>query len=228
VKGIIFDLDGVLIDSMPAHYKAWQIAFKEVSDIDVDERTIYLLEGMRGIDLVKKVFELKNYYSGNNNSKQRTADQASQRKNEIFRDILQSSPPRAYEGVRNLIMNLYDNCKKAVVSGSTREDVETILDKNFGKDLFNVIITADDIKKGKPDPSSFLVALHRMDLRKSEAIVVENAPLGVQAANNAGIQCIVVLNNTTLRISDFESMISEERIFKGTESAKNLLQNWCK
>jgi HAD superfamily hydrolase (TIGR01509 family) len=228
VKGIIFDLDGVLIDSMPAHYKAWQIAFKEVSDIDVDERTIYLLEGMRGIDLVKKVFELKNYYSGNNNSKQQTADQASQRKNEIFRDILQSSPPRAYEGVRDLIMNLYDNCKKAVVSGSTREDVETILDKNFGKDLFNVIITADDIKKGKPDPSSFLVALHRMNLRKSEAIVVENAPLGVQAANNAGIQCIVVLNNTTLRISDFESMISEERIFKGTESAKNLLQNWCK
>jgi beta-phosphoglucomutase-like phosphatase (HAD superfamily) len=67
-----------------------------------------------------------------------------------------------------------------------------------------------------------------MDLRKSEAIVVENAPLGVQAANNAGIQCIVVLNNTTLRISDFDSMISEERIFKGTESAKNLLQNWCK
>src|SRR5919197_1814764 len=105
IMRIIFDLDGVLIDSMPAHYKAWQIAFKEVSDIDVDERTIYLLEGMRGIDLVKKVFELKNYHGGNNNNnsnnkqqQKQIADQVSERKNQIFRDILQSSPPKAYEG----------------------------------------------------------------------------------------------------------------------------------
>ena len=61
MRGVIFDLDGVIVDSMPDHYKAWKMAFKEVTDIEVDERTIYLLEGMRGIDLVKKIFEQKNY-----------------------------------------------------------------------------------------------------------------------------------------------------------------------
>jgi beta-phosphoglucomutase len=55
MKAIVFDSDGVLVDSMSSHYKAWKIAFKEVSNIDVDRRTIYLLEGMRGIDLAKKV-----------------------------------------------------------------------------------------------------------------------------------------------------------------------------
>ena len=59
MKAIVFDSDGVLVDSMSSHYKAWKIAFKEVSNIDVDRKTIYLLEGMRGIDLAKKVFELK-------------------------------------------------------------------------------------------------------------------------------------------------------------------------
>ena len=52
MKGIIFDLDGVLVDSMTAHYKAWKTALEEIASLQVDERSIYLLEGMRGIDLV--------------------------------------------------------------------------------------------------------------------------------------------------------------------------------
>jgi beta-phosphoglucomutase-like phosphatase (HAD superfamily) len=67
-----------------------------------------------------------------------------------------------------------------------------------------------------------------MNLKPSQTMIVENAPLGVQAANNAGIKCIVVLNNTPLMVSDFNSLISEEGIFKETGSAKNVLQNWCK
>ena len=61
MSGIIFDLDGVLVDSMPAHYRAWKIAFKEVANIDVGERAIYLLEGMRGSELVKTIFEQKGF-----------------------------------------------------------------------------------------------------------------------------------------------------------------------
>lgn len=235
MKAIVFDSDGVLVDSMPSHYKAWKNAFKEVSDIDVDERTIYLLEGMRGIDLVKKVFELKNYHGGNNNNnsnkqqQKQIADQVSERKNQIFRDILQSSPPKAYEGVRNLIMNLGDNCKKAVVSGSARKDVEILLEKALGKEknLFDTLITADDSEKGKPDPSSFMAALDKNKISPSEALVVENAPLGVEAANKAGIQCIVVLNNTPLTIQDFKSVIGEDKILKETRSATTVVQHWC-
>jgi beta-phosphoglucomutase len=67
-----------------------------------------------------------------------------------------------------------------------------------------------------------------MNLKSSQTIVVENAPLGVQAANNAGIKCIVVLNNSPLMVSDFKSLISQDEIFKETRSTKNVLQSWCK
>src|SRR5215216_1552061 len=231
MRAIVFDSDGVLVDSMPSHYKAWKIAFKEVCNIDVDRRTIYLLEGMRGIDLVKKVFELKNYHidsDDDNNNKQKIAEQVSQQKNEAFREILLSAPPQAYRGVKHLITNLVD-CKKAVVSGSAREDVETLLKESLGKgNLFDTLITADDSEKGKPDPSSFMNALNKIKVPRSKALVVENAPLGVEAANNAGIQCIVVLNNTPLNIQDFRSVISDDKIFKETISAARSIEGWCK
>ncbi|MGI8831238.1 MAG: HAD family hydrolase [Nitrososphaeraceae archaeon] len=229
MKAILFDSDGVLVDSMPSHYQAWKIAFKEVSKIDVDERIIYLLEGMRGTDLIKKVFELKSYHNNNNNNhNEQIVEQVSQRKNEVFRDILLSSPPRAYEGVKNVIMNLI-NCKRAVVSGSARKDVETLLEKSLGKGtLFDVLITADEGAKGKPDPSSFMNALDKIKIPPSETLVVENAPLGVEASTRAGIQCIVILNNTPLNIQDFTSVIAEDRIFKEIISAATFIEGWCK
>ena len=216
MRGIIFDLDGVLVDSMPDHYKAWKLAFKEVTDIEVDERMIYLLEGMRGNDLVKKIFEQKNYddYS--------IAQKVNERKNQIFKDIL---TPRTFDGVNELIERL--TCTKAVVSGSARKDVEVLIDRTFGKDNFDVIITADDIDRGKPDPIAFITALNRMKIDIAEAIVVENAPLGVEAAFKAGLQCIIVLNNTPLQMNDFKLMTDYGRIFKETKYATNFLQTWC-
>ena len=217
VSGIIFDLDGVLVDSMPAHYKAWEIAFREVANIKVDERTIYLLEGMRGSDLVKTIFEQKGF---NNHL---LVEKINSKKNEIFKTIASVD---SYDDTKEIVASL--ECSKAVVSGSAKEDVEAIIDKSFGKTLFEIIITADDIEKGKPDPSSFIIALRRMNLKPSQTIIVENAPLGVQAANNAGIKCIVVLNNSPLMISDFKSLTSQDEIFKETRSAKNVLQSWCR
>jgi len=217
VNGIIFDLDGVLVDSMPAHYKAWEIAFREVANIKVDERMIYLLEGMRGSDLVKTIFEQKGF---NNHS---LVEEVNNKKNEIFKTISSIGP---YDDTKEIIASL--ECSKAVVSGSAKEDVETIIYRSFGKTLFDIIITADDIEKGKPDPYSFTIALRKMNLKPSRTIVVENAPLGVQAANNAGIKCVVVLNNSPLMVSDFKSLISQDEIFKETRSTKNVLQSWCR
>ena len=216
MKGVIFDLDGVLVDSMPDHYKAWKMAFKEVTDIEVDERMIYLLEGMRGNDLVNKIFEQKNY---DNHS---IAKKVTERKNKIFNDIL---TPRAFDGVKGLIEHL--KCTKAVVSGSAKKDVEVLIDRTIGKNNFDLIITADDIDKGKPDPIAFITALNRMKVDTAEAIVVENAPLGVEAANKAGLQCIIVLNNTPLQIKDFKFIIDYDRIFKQIKDAAKLLETWC-
>jgi HAD superfamily hydrolase (TIGR01509 family) len=211
VEAVIFDLDGVLVNSMPTHFQAWKAAFAKIAGLEISERNIYLLEGMRGIELVEKIFEQKNF--SDHSLMRKVHDE----KSRIFQRIRSSEP---FEGVMEMIDCI--RCAKAVVSGSTRTDVETMLDEAFGKDRFDVMITADDIEKGKPDPSAFLETLRRMKV-KQDAVVVENAPLGVRAANNAGIACYVALNNTPLARSDFKGIIAEDRIFEKTGMLRKVL-----
>lgn len=212
MQAIIFDLDGVLVNSMPTHFQAWKAAFAKIARLEITERDVYLLEGMRGMELVEKIFEQKNF------SNRSLARKVHYEKSRIFKEIRSSEP---FEGVREIIDCI--RCTKAVVSGSTRNDVETILEEAFGKDTFDVIMTADDIEKGKPDPSAFLEALRRMKVKPADALVVENAPLGVRAANSAGISCHVVLNNTPLARSDFKGIIPKDKIFEKTGLLKRVL-----
>jgi beta-phosphoglucomutase-like phosphatase (HAD superfamily) len=212
VQAVIFDLDGVLVNSMPTHFKAWKAAFEKIAGLEVTERDIYLNEGMRGIELVEKIFEQKSFPDRS------LARAVHAEKSRIFKGIRSSEP---FEGVREMID--YMGCAKAVVSGSTRNDVETILKEVFGMDAFDVIITADDIEKGKPDPSAFVKALKLMKVEPADALVVENAPLGVRAANGAGIACYVALNNTPLARSDFKGIIAEDRIFERTGMLRKVL-----
>ncbi len=216
MKGIIFDMDGVLVDSMPAHVQSWKSAFAEIAGITVTDRDIYLLEGMRGMELIVKIFEQAGVTDG------LLANRVHERKNRIFKSIRSSKP---FKGVPEMIDALA--CAKAVVSGSTRIDVETIIDQNFGKEKFSAIVSANDVNRGKPDPSAFLAALSRLGLRPTDAVVVENAPLGVQAAGNAGIECFIALNNTPLRREDFGPAIPDGRIFERTSSLSEILRGMC-
>jgi beta-phosphoglucomutase len=215
VKGIIFDLDGVLVNSMPSHSQAWMEAFANVAGITIEKKVIYVMEGMRGEELVEKIFAQHGVSDGD------LAKKVAREKDRIFKSM---KKPEAFEGVKEMVQSL--KCAKAVVSGSGRHDVESVLDAAIGKDLFDVIITADDVEKGKPDPLAFLTALEKLHVK--EAIVVENAPLGVQAANRAGIPCFVVLNNTPLSRQDFAGLISEEKILEKTSSLKGPLEQMCK
>lgn len=209
---MIFDLDGVLVNSMPTHFQAWKAAFVKIAGLEIAERDVYLLEGMRGMELVEKIFEQKKF------SDHSLARKVHDEKSRIFKAIRSSEP---FEGVREMIAGM--ECSKAVVSGSTRNDVEIILEEAFDRNRFDAIITADDIEKGKPDPSAFLEALGQMKVKSKDAAVVENAPLGVKAANSAGIGCYVALNNTPLARSDFGGMIPQDRIFEKTGLLRRVL-----
>jgi|SRR5687768_18115257 len=229
-KGIIFDMDGVLVDAMPFHCKAIQTAAKQEVNIDVKQRDVYLLEGMPGEDMVNELLRHKRYtgniqeISNDDNSDKldSVAHRIHERKKKIFEQINASAP---INGARELISNI--RCKKALVSGAAKQEVDSIISKYFGKDAFDVIVTGEDLEEGKPSPDPFRTALTKMGLKESEAIVVENAPLGVKAANNAGIRCIVTLNNTPLKISDFEGLIVSSSIFPNTSSASSFLKKYC-
>ncbi|HEX2170789.1 MAG TPA: HAD family hydrolase, partial [Nitrososphaera sp.] len=118
-------------------------------------------------------------------------------------------------------------CKRALVSGAAKQEVDFIIQKYFDKESFDIVVSGEDLEEGKPSPDPFRTALIKMGLSESEAIVVENAPLGVKAANNADIQCIVTLNNTPLKISDFEGMVEHESIFPDTKSVISFLKEYC-
>jgi beta-phosphoglucomutase len=229
-RGIIFDMDGVLVDAMPFHCEAIKRAAREEVDIDIEQRDVYLLEGMPGEDMVKQLLREKRYTG---NIEEEVSDDKSEklnsiahriheRKKTIFKQINASAP---INGSKELVSSL--RCKKALVSGAARQEVHSIINKYFGKDAFDVIVTGEDLEEGKPSPDPFRTALKKMGLTQSEAIVVENAPLGVKAANNAGIRCIVTLNNTPLKISDFDGLIAHESIFPNTSSASSFLKEHC-
>ena len=229
-RGIIFDMDGVLVDAMPFHCEAIKTAARQEVAIDVKQRDVYLLEGMPGEDMVKQLLREKRYtgnieeeVSDDNSDKlDSIAHRIHERKKTIFKQINASTP---INGSKELVSSL--RCKKALVSGAARQEVHSIINKYFGKDAFDVIVTGEDLEEGKPSPDPFRTAIMKMGLTESEAIVVENAPLGVKAANNAGIRCIVTLNNTPLKISDFEGLIAHESIFPNTSSASSFLKEYC-
>jgi beta-phosphoglucomutase len=228
-KGIIFDMDGVLVDAMPFHCRAIQTAAKQEVNIDIKERDVFLLEGMPGEDMVKELLKRKRYIGtieelsiDDPDKLDSVAHRIHERKKKIFQQINASTP---INGAKELVSSI--RCKKALVSGAAKQEVDSIINKYFGKDAFDIVVSGEDLEEGKPSPDPFRTALMKMGLTESEAIVVENAPLGIKAANNAGIRCIVTLNNTPLKISDFDGLIADESIFPDTSSASSFLKEYC-
>jgi beta-phosphoglucomutase len=228
-KGIIFDMDGVLVDAMPFHCRAIQTAAKQEVNIDIKERDVFLLEGMPGEDMVKELLKRKRYIGiieelsiDDPDKLDSVAHRIHERKKKIFQ---QTNASTRINGAKELVSSI--RCKKALVSGAAKQEVDSIINKYFGKDAFDIVVSGEDLEEGKPSPDPFRTALMKMGLTESEAIVVENAPLGIKAANNAGIRCIVTLNNTPLKISDFDGLIADESIFPDTSSASSFLKEYC-
>ena len=228
-KGVIFDMDGVLVDAMPFHCEAIQAAAKLEANISIDKRDVYLLEGMPGEDMVRELLRHKRYTgkikdvdgedSGDLDS---LAHRIHEKKKKIFQQINASQP---INGAAELVSGI--SCKKALVSGAAKQEVCSILEKYFRKEAFDVVVSGEDLEEGKPSPDPFQTALRKMGLKESEAIVVENAPLGIKAAINAGIQCILTLNNTPLKLSDFEGLVPQDLILPNTSSAISFLKEHC-
>ena len=216
MKGIIFDLDGVLVDSMPTHCKAWKIAFEEITSLQVDERSIYLLEGMRGEDIVNQIFKKYNY-----RSLSKTKDVV-QRKDDIFKSMMNIKP---YDKVNEILGQL--TCTKGIVSGSAKQDVVSVIDRCLQKEVINIVLTGDDIAQGKPNPEGFKLFLQRTKLNPWDVLVIENAPLGVQASNNAAIKPVVALNNSPLKVNDFVNLIPIDEIYDETKNIGEKLVTWC-
>ncbi len=189
-KAILFDMDGVVINSMPYHVKAWKKAFKE-HDLDVDERLFFLYEGAIEPDIACKLF--------NKNGTQITENlfyNILERQKEIFLSEFThlikpfNKIPEILESLKGL------NFKLALVTSSHEDILQQVLPKEL-KLLFDHIVTGDQVKRRKPHPDPYLAGLKGLNISPSQAFcAIENAPAGIKSAKNAGLNCVAI--TTTL------------------------------
>ena len=186
-KAVLFDMDGVLYDSMPNHAIAWQQSMAQFG-ILMTADDAYATEGARGVDTIRQMVKKQQGRNIDEAEAQRMYDV----KSHIFHSL---SEAPIMPGVLDLMHQIQsDGIQIGVVTGSgQRPLIQRILSdfENYVDEKH--ITTAYDVKHGKPNPDPYLVGLKKAgNLMPYEAIVVENAPLGVRAGVAAKIFTIAV------------------------------------
>ncbi len=200
LKAIIFDLDGVLINSIKYHVISWKTAF-ENHGIKVSEEELYLYEGMSFRETIDKISEKVNKKFTDKEKRLIYSD-----KIDIFTKMFELY---IYPKIIDFLKFLKDKgLILAVVTGSNKNHTHKVLDENF-TNLFDVIVTGEDVKFGKPAPDEYLKALKMLKIDANDAIVIENAPLGIMSAKNAGLKVYAL--ETTL---DKKYLMNADKIFK--------------
>lgn len=181
-KGAIFDLDGVLVNTVPLHFKAWKKMFaeygKKFTMRDYEDK----VDGIPRIDGARAILtDLTN----------EELDKAAAKKQGYFLDFLKEEGVNVYNTSVMLIKDLRRNGVKIAIISSSK-NCRDILKKAGLYPLLDVEISGNDIIRGKPDPWIFSEAARRLNLRPEECVVFEDAVLGVEAGRRANIVTIGV------------------------------------
>ena len=181
-KGAIFDLDGVIVNTVPLHFKAWKRMFGEygkeftMKDYEAKVDGIPRMDGARAVLTEFSREEL---------------EKAATKKQEYFLDFLKKEGAKVYDTTVELIKEMRENgIKIAIISSS--KNCPDILKKAGLYPLLDIEINGREIVKGKPDPWIFLEAAKRLNLKSEECIVFEDAVLGVEAGKRADMFTIGV------------------------------------
>ena len=186
LRAVLFDMDGVLYNSMPYHASAWHRAMAQFG-YDLPEEEVYMHEGRTGTSTVNLV-----------SRREHGVEVSDERVEEIYKvksNFFNEFPPaEPMPGALSLLRQLKEQgLKILIVTGSGQRSLLDKLNVDY-PDIFRreLMVTAFDVKRGKPDPEPYLMGLQKGELHPDECIVVENAPLGVRAAKAAGIFTIAV------------------------------------
>ena len=181
--GVIFDMDGVLVDSAAPHLESWRRLARD-NGCDVTPEQFAATFGRQNKDIIPLLF------GSMSESRLRTM---SDRKEEIYRQLVRgrvSVVAGAAELVRTLHMA---GARLAIGSSGPRTNIDLVLAEMGVAGLFSTIVSADDVTRGKPDPQVFAIACERLGLPPDRCVVIEDAPAGVTAAKAAGCRAVAVL-----------------------------------
>jgi beta-phosphoglucomutase len=202
LKAILFDMDGVLVDSMNYHMQSWK-QLLEIYGIYITEQFIYEHEGAMGIDIIRTLFDK----AGSAVDEDQILEIYDQQ-NRIFREEYLGKV-RLYPETLSLIDGFQQRgWRLGLVTSSRMNLVEQIWEDHHCLDRFDTIVTADDVTRFKPNPDPYLKALEKLKQESEGCLVVENAPAGIEAAKAAGLICYAVA--TTL---PWESLCRADKIF---------------
>lgn len=197
IKGVIFDLDGVICSTDHYHYLAWKAIADELK-IPFDEKVNEKLRGvsrMESLDIILSNANVdfsedeKLYYAT--------------KKNELYKLYLkQMDKSDLSESTKNVLLELKKRNVKIAI-GSSSKNTMLILNRLGIENIFDIIVDGNDIKNSKPDPEVFIKAQEKLGLNANECIVVEDADSGIIAANRAHILVAGIGNHYTYAVPDY-------------------------
>jgi beta-phosphoglucomutase len=187
IQAVLFDLDGVIVDTLHYHYLAWKHMFEKRGGI-VREHTILLNEGRNSRETLPILMKEAGIHIPTEQE-----ETFIEEKRSYFRSILQAKEyPHAFAVIQEIRKRGY---RTALVTGSALKNMQHLLDAGQ-QSHFEFIITGDEVSRAKPFPDPYISAAEHLGVRPEHCLVVENAPLGIEAAKNAGMYCVAI--ETTL------------------------------
>lgn len=197
IKAVIFDMNGVIVDDEHIH----ELAFQEVCfkyKINLTHKLYQnLCMGKTDLDGFKSIikhFKIK-----------AQANKMVKNKTKIYLKLIPNKI-KNFPGVIKLINNLNKSYTLALASSSTKKEINMILKTLDIVKYFKVIISANDIKKGKPDPEPYLLTAKKLKTKPKDCVVIEDTKAGVMSAKNAGMMCIAITTTNSknnLKSADF-------------------------
>ena len=181
-RGVIFDFDGVLINSEPLHLRAFQEILPAYGRTLTEQEYYahYIVYSDR--EVLERLLPAGE-----------ALEAALVAKGRRYRELVDTGVPVFQDGL--VLLSQTDGWRVGLATGSLRPEVERILRSLGIRERFGTIVTREDCRKGKPDPEPFLLAAHALGLAPHRCVVIEDTPGGVQAAKAAGMACVAVTHS---------------------------------
>jgi beta-phosphoglucomutase len=197
LSAVIFDFDGVIVDTEPLHCRAFQQILEPHGISFTWEEYLETYVGYDDRDALKAAFESL----GEELDEDRLLELISV-KGDAFEQLVSEQGAKPYKGIHDLVEQLVGKLPVALCSGALRRDIDPILVALDFTAVFDVIVTADDVSNSKPHPESYELAVRLLaeahegkDIQPRNCVAIEDTPAGIEAASGAGLSVVGVTNS---------------------------------
>ena len=221
-RAVLWDMDGTLIDSEEFHWISWRTAMAN-EGIMITREQFRSSFGQRNDSVLPK-------WLGAGATPERI-ERIANAKEELYRQLVRTEGMTPLPGVANWLRRLHEQgWLQAIASAAPRANVEIVLEALSAAHLFQAVVSAEDVHKGKPDPEVYLIAASRVGASPDKCIVVEDAVAGVEGARRAGMRSIGVSHDGSslpadlvVKSLDFLAPDAFETLLQSRDSVRNAL-----